>query len=167
MRRAVGDDAGPFAAPLTLDVVPWSGTCEEDGWSSEELRLRAETRRILAPRPAVRRHLRPRPRRHRPLRRRARAVRTGGTVTRTHEILATSPGVVLQDDPETGDFPTPADVVGTDPTWAGRARRHPGDERALEFLVCGDNLRKGAALNTAQIAEGIAAEPVAGRAAPA
>jgi aspartate-semialdehyde dehydrogenase len=66
--------------------------------------------------------------------------------------------VVLYDDPEEGEFPTPADVVGTDPTWVGRVRRSLDDPRALELFLCGDNLRKGAALNTAQIAELVAAE---------
>jgi aspartate-semialdehyde dehydrogenase len=80
------------------------------------------------------------------------------SVGRAHEILATSPGVVLYDDPSAGDFPTPADVVGTDPTWVGRVRRALDDERALELFVCGDNLRKGAALNAVQIAEAVAAE---------
>ncbi len=59
------------------------------------------------------------------------------------EILATAPGVVLCDDPAAGEFPTPADVVGTDPTWVGRVRRALDDPTALELFVCGDNLRKG------------------------
>jgi aspartate-semialdehyde dehydrogenase len=49
-------------------------------------------------------------------------------------------------------------VVGTDPTWVGRIRRSLDDPKSLELFVCGDNLRKGAALNTAQIAEVVAAE---------
>jgi aspartate-semialdehyde dehydrogenase len=64
--------------------------------------------------------------------------------------------VVLTDDPERGEFPTPADAVGTDPTWVGRVRRALDDPRALDLFVCGDNLRKGAALKTAQIAELVA-----------
>ena len=52
----------------------------------------------------------------------------------------------------------PADVVGTDPTWVGRVRKSIDDPMALEMFVCGDNLRKGAALNTAQIAELLAVE---------
>jgi aspartate-semialdehyde dehydrogenase len=163
VRRAVGgttgDGLGPFPAPIALNVVPWAGTPEADGWSSEELGLRAETRKILGL-PG--------------LRMTATCVRvpvltthslavharfeTEVTVDRAHEILATSPGVVLYDDPAAGDFPTPADVVGTDPTWVGRVRRSPDDPCALELFVCGDNLRKGAALNSAQIAEAIAAE---------
>ena len=49
-------------------------------------------------------------------------------------------------------------MVGTDPTWVGRVRQSLDDPHALELFVCGDNLRKGAALNTAQIAELVAAE---------
>ena len=45
-----------------------------------------------------------------------------------------------------------------DPTWVGRVRRSLDDPRALDLFLCGDNLRKGAALNTAQIAELVAAE---------
>jgi aspartate-semialdehyde dehydrogenase len=50
----------------------------------------------------------------------------------------------------------PADAVGTDPTWVGRIRRSLDDPCALDLFVTGDNLRKGAALNTAQIAELVA-----------
>ncbi|MFF5975263.1 aspartate-semialdehyde dehydrogenase [Streptomyces sp. NPDC012769] len=156
VRRAVGDHTGPFPGPLALNVLPWSGALAADGWSSEELGIRDETRRILdlpglrvaatcVRVPVVTGHSASvHARFERPV-----------TVARAHEILATSPGVVLYDDPGTGDFPTPADVVGTDPTWVGRVRRSMDDERALEFFVCGDNLRKGAALNAVQIAERI------------
>jgi aspartate-semialdehyde dehydrogenase len=73
-------------------------------------------------------------------------------------VLKNAVGVKLVDDPENYKFPTPADVVGTDPTWVGRVRKSLDDPNALELFVCGDNLRKGAALNTAQIAELVAAE---------
>jgi aspartate-semialdehyde dehydrogenase len=84
----------------------------------------------------------------------------GAEVTReaAQQVLAAAPGVVLTDVPERGEFPTPADVVGTDPTWVGRVRSSLDDPRAVELFVCGDNLRKGAALNTAQIAELVGAE---------
>jgi len=49
-------------------------------------------------------------------------------------------------------------VVGTDPTWVGRVRASLDDPHAIELFVCGDNLRKGAALNTAQVAELVAAQ---------
>ena len=73
-------------------------------------------------------------------------------------VLSEAPGVVLNDDPENAEFPTPADVVGTDPTWVGRVRRSLDNPCAVDLFVCGDNLRKGAALNTAQIAELVAAQ---------
>ena len=74
------------------------------------------------------------------------------------EVLRHAPGVILVDDPAEGEFPMPADAVGTDPTWVGRIRRSLDDPRALDLFVTGDNLRKGAALNTAQIAEQVAIE---------
>ena len=65
---------------------------------------------------------------------------------------------MVLDDPEAGVFPTPADAVGTDPTYVGRIRQALDFPKTLELFVVGDNLRKGAALNTAQIAELVAAE---------
>lgn len=158
VRRAVGDDTGPFSEPVALNVVPWAGEAREDGWSSEEMTVRDESRKILGlPRlpvavtcvrvPVITTH--------------SATVHARFedevTVDRAREILATAPGVVLFDNPAAGEFPTPADVVGTDPTWVGRVRRTLDDPTALELFVCGDNLRKGAALNTTQIAELVAA----------
>jgi aspartate-semialdehyde dehydrogenase len=162
VRAAVGD-LGPFPAPLALNVVPWAGSLKDDGWSSEELKVRNESRKILGL-PGLKVHVT--------------CVRVPVVTTHSvavhavfdrevtregaQRVLAAAPGVVLSDDPETGEFPTPADVVGTDPTWVGRVRVSLDDSRAIELFVCGDNLRKGAALNTAQIAELVAAE-LAGR----
>ncbi|MFH9420032.1 aspartate-semialdehyde dehydrogenase [Streptomyces sp. NPDC017529] len=159
VRRAMGDTLGPFPAPVALNVVPWAGSLQEDGWSSEELKVRNESRKILGLPglrvsvtcvrvPVITAHS---------LAVHAR-FENEVTVAGAHEILASAPGVVVCDDPEAGEFPTPADVVGTDPVWVGRVRRSLDDPRALELFVCGDNLRKGAALNTAQIAEVIAAD---------
>ncbi|MEU7422398.1 aspartate-semialdehyde dehydrogenase [Streptomyces sp. NPDC040750] len=159
VRRAVGDDTGPFPEPVVLNVVPWAGSLREDGWSSEEMKVRDESRKILGlpalpvavtcvQVPVVTTHS---------LTVHAR-FQGEVTVDGAREIIATAPGVVLCDDPAAGEFPTPADVVGTDPTWVGRVRRALDDPTALELFVCGDNLRKGAALNTVQIAELIAAE---------
>ncbi|HET9383378.1 MAG TPA: aspartate-semialdehyde dehydrogenase [Streptomyces sp.] len=159
VRRVVGDGTGPFPEPVALNVVPWAGRAGEDGWSSQETAVRDEVRRVLGlPRlpvavtcvrvPVVTAH--------------SATVHARFedevTVDRAREILATAPGVVLFDNPAAGEYPTPADVVGTDPTWVGRVRRALDDPTALELFVCGDNLRKGAALNTTQIAELVAAE---------
>ncbi|MGW3656241.1 aspartate-semialdehyde dehydrogenase [Streptomyces sp. NPDC005151] len=160
VRRALGDaEDSPFAAPVALNVVPWAGADAGDGWSSEELAIRDECRKILdLPSlrvaatcvyvPVIATHS---------MSVHAR-FENEVAVDRAHEILATAPGVVLFDSPASGEFPTPSDVVGTDPAWVGRVRRSLDDPRALELFVCGDNLRKGAALNVAQIAETVAAE---------
>jgi aspartate-semialdehyde dehydrogenase len=159
VRQAVGDDLGPFPAPLALNVVPWSGTLEPLGWSSEEMKMRNESRKILGL-PALKVS--------------ATCVRvpvvTGHSVAvhavfaaevdaeGAREVLRNAPGVILVDDPEAGEFPMPIDAVGTDPTWVGRIRRAMDDPRALDLFITGDNMRKGAALNTVQIAELLAAE---------
>ena len=65
---------------------------------------------------------------------------------------------MLVDDPERGSSRPRPTSVGTDPTWVGRVRQALDFPNAIDLFVCGDNLRKGAALNTAQIAELVAAE---------
>ena len=75
VRAAVGD-LGPFPAPLALNVVPWAGSLKADGWSSEELKIRNESRKILGlPEPEGLRDLRPGARGHHPLGGRARHLR--------------------------------------------------------------------------------------------
>ncbi len=75
------------------------------------------------------------------------------TVARAREILASAPGVRLEDDPAAGRYPTPLEAAGTDPVWVGRLRTDPTVPHGLAFWVVSDNLRKGAALNAMQIAE--------------
>ena len=67
--------------------------------------------------------------------------------------MAGAPGVEL------ADIPTPLLAAGRDPSYVGRLRQDPGvpDDRGLALFISNDNLRKGAALNTVQIAELIAA----------
>jgi aspartate-semialdehyde dehydrogenase len=157
--RKVVKDFGPFSDPLVLNVIPWAGSLKENGYSSEELKVRNESRKILG---------------LANLKVSATCVRVPVLTTHSlavhaifdrevsrsvaQEVLRNAAGVELVDDPENYEFPTPADVVGTDPTWVGRVRKSLDDPNAIELFVCGDNLRKGAALNTAQIAELVAAE---------
>jgi len=163
LRRVVGA-LGPFPAPLALNVVPWAGSLRDAGWSSEELKVRDETRKILALPdlpvsatcvrvPVVTTHSV------------ALHASFGRPVTAAEArvVLESAPGVAVLDDPAAGSFPTPADVVGTDPTWVGRVRQSLDDPRSLELFLCGDNLRKGAALNTVQIGELVATEMGTGR----
>jgi aspartate-semialdehyde dehydrogenase len=157
--RKVVSDLGPFPAPLALNVIPWAGSLKNDGYSSEEMKVRNESRKILG---------------LKDLKVSATCVRVPVVTTHSlavhavfareverkdaQEVLASAAGVQLVDDPENYKFPTPADVVGTDPTWVGRVRKSLDNPNAIELFVCGDNLRKGAALNTAQIAELVANE---------
>ena len=157
--RTVIKDLGPFPAPLAMNVVPWAGSLKEAGYSSEELKVRNESRKILGmPKLKVA----------------VTCVRVPVITTHSLTVHATfskvitrkaaqsalkkAEGVLLYDNPEKKEFPTPADVVGTDPTWVGRVRQSLDNPKAIDLFVCGDNLRKGAALNTAQIAELVAAE---------
>ncbi len=147
-------DASPFPAPLVLNVVPWAGSLREAGWSSEELKVRDESRKILGIPdlavsatcvrvPVVTTH--------------ALAVHATFarpvTVEAARAAVASVESIRVVDDPGSRRFPTPAAVVGEDPTYVGRLRQALDFPDTLDFFVCGDNLRKGAALNTYQIAE--------------
>jgi len=157
--RSAVTDLGPFPAPLAMNVVPWAGSLKEEGYSSEELKVRNESRKILGmPKLKVS----------------ATCVRVPVLTTHSltvhavfkekvsrktaQNVLKKAEGVELLDNPEKKEFPTPADVVGTDPTWVGRVRQSLDNPHAIDLFLCGDNLRKGAALNTAQIAELVAKE---------
>ena len=152
-------DLGPFPAPLAMNVIPWAGSLKEEGYSSEELKVRNESRKILGmPKLKVS----------------ATCVRVPVLTTHSltvhavfkdkvsrkaaQNVLKKADGVQLLDNPKKKEFPTPADVVGTDPTWVGRVRQSLDNPHAIDLFLCGDNLRKGAALNTAQIAELVAKE---------
>ncbi|MBA3310071.1 MAG: aspartate-semialdehyde dehydrogenase [Nocardioidaceae bacterium] len=170
VRRTVanklGDDS-PFPAPLALNVIPFAGSLQAGGWSSEELKVRNEGRKILGIPdlkvsatcvrvPVVTSH--------------SLAVHAVFEreidVDEARQALVEAPSVVVIDEPARGEFPTPADVVGSDPTFVGRLRQSLDFPQTLELFICGDNLRKGAALNTAQIAELVAAELMADNPVP-
>ena len=74
-------------------------------------------------------------------------------VSEAHEILSSSPGVELIEDFETNRFPMPIDVTGRDQVAVGRIRQDISNKNSLELWLCGDQIRKGAALNAIQIAE--------------
>ena len=162
VRAAVSDKLGedsPFPAPLAMNVVPWAGSLKDDGWSSEELKVRNESRKILGIPdlrvsatcvrvPVITTHsLTVHAVFERPL-----------TADAARQALIEAPSVVVLDDPAAGEWPTPADVVGSDPTFVGRIRQALDFPNTIDLFVCGDNLRKGAALNTAQICELLAQE---------
>ncbi|WP_323205520.1 aspartate-semialdehyde dehydrogenase [Synechococcus sp. BA-132 BA5] len=81
-------------------------------------------------------------------------------VEEARALLAAAPGVELIENFETNRFPMPTDVTGRDPVAVGRIRQDLSEPRALELWLCGDQIRKGAALNAIQIAE-LLREPAA------
>jgi aspartate-semialdehyde dehydrogenase len=147
---------GKYVAPIAFNVLPLAGTIVDDGSyeTDEEQKLRNESRKILGL-PGLRVS--------------GTCVRvpvfTGHslslnveferalTVQRAQELLSGAPGVRL-----TG-VPTPLAAAGDDPSLVGRIRQDQGvdGDRGLVLFVSNDNLRKGAALNTVQIAELVAA----------
>ena len=142
-----------FAAPIAYNVVPLCEQFQEDGYSSEELKLRSETRKIMelpdldVSMTCVRV---PVPIGHA-------ATLLVETITplspaAAREALAAFPGITVVDDPARNHFPTPADVAGHDDVLVGRIRKDLSSDRLWLWEVS-DNLRKGAATNAVQIAE--------------
>ena len=144
-----------YPEPIAFNVLPLAGSLGDDGETSEERKLRDESRKILAIPdlkvsgtcvrvPVFTGHsLSINAEFRRPL-----------SVERALELLSHAPGV------EVAEVPTPLHAAGRDPSYVGRLRLDPGVDggRGLALFVSNDNLRKGAALNTAQIAELVAAE---------
>jgi aspartate-semialdehyde dehydrogenase len=148
-------EAGPtFTHPIAMNVIPHCGSVKENGYTSEELKLLHETRKIMdLPGLEVT----------------ATCVRVPVMVghgvavhaefdevvdvAQARDILRGADGVELVDDLDAGVYPTPLDAAGHDPCYVGRIRRDLFDDHALEMFCVADNLRKGAALNTVQIAE--------------
>jgi aspartate-semialdehyde dehydrogenase len=141
-----------YVRTIAYNVVPLAGSIVDDGLdeTDEEKKLRNESRKILeipdlrvsgicVRVPVFTGHsLAINAEFERPL-----------TVARAKELLAGAPGVELS------DVPNPLQAAGKDPSYVGRIRQDPGvdDDRGLALFVSNDNLRKGAALNTVQIAE--------------
>lgn len=137
-----------WAVPIGYNVVPLNYVLGEDGYTEEELKMRDESRKILEiPNLPVS----------------GTCVRvpvfTGHalslnlefdqpiSVAQATELLSKTEGVVLS------DVPNPLEATGKDPVFVGRIRPDPTVENGLVLFVVGDNLRKGAALNTIQVAE--------------
>lgn len=142
--------AEKWAVPMAYNVVPLNYVYAEDGYTEEEIKLRDETRKILG----------------------IPDLPVSGTCVRVPvftghclsinaeferqispehavELLAHASGVVMT------EVPNPLEAAGKDPVFVGRVRRDPTVRHGLALFVVGDNLRKGAALNTVQIAEAL------------
>ena len=77
------------------------------------------------------------------------------TPAEVREILSAAPGVVVQDQPFQNDYSTPWDAAGKDEVFVSRIRQDISHPNGIAMWVVADNIRKGAALNAVQIAEGL------------
>lgn len=143
-----------YPHPIHQNALPHCDVFEENGYTKEEMKLVRETQKILGDKSiAVT----------------ATAVRiptSGGhseavnvqfendfQLAEVRNLLENTPGVTLQDNPETNTYPMPIYAKGKDDVFVGRIRRDGSQANTLNLWIVSDNLRKGAATNTIQIAE--------------
>ena len=149
-----------YPVQIAFNVIPHGGDFLDNGYTSEEMKLVWETRKILGDD----------------------SIRVNATVVRVpvfyghseavnietrdklsaadaRALLESAPGIEVVDEPVGGGYPTPVThASGTDPVYVGRIREDFSHPRALNLWIVSDNIRKGAALNAVQIAELVAAE---------
>ena len=143
-----------YPHPIHRNAIPQCDVFEDNGYTKEEMKLVRETKKILGDNTiAVT----------------ATAVRipvVGGhsesinvefekeiDLAEIRNILSKAPGVILKDDPKNSDYPMPLHSQGKDEVFVGRIRLDESQPNTLNMWVVSDNLRKGAATNTIQIAE--------------
>lgn len=147
-----GDMAYPY--PIHRNALPHCDVFQDNGYTKEEMKLVKETHKILG---------------DDQIRVTATAIRipvVGGhsesvnielkaasSVAEIRQLLHQSPGVVVQDNPETNTYPMPIYAEGKDDVFVGRIREDFSQENTFNMWIVADNLRKGAATNTVQIAE--------------
>ncbi|MFT7614595.1 MAG: aspartate-semialdehyde dehydrogenase [Parvicellaceae bacterium] len=147
-----GEMAYPY--PIDKNCLPHGGDFLENGYTSEEMKLVEETRKILG---------------DDSIRITATVVRVpvvGGhseavnvemkkdyDLTTLRKQLAGTPGITLQDNPDVNTYPMPIYAHGKDDVFVGRLRRDESNPNSLDMWIVSDNLRKGAATNAVQIAE--------------
>jgi len=143
-----------YPVPIANNVLPLCESFREDGYSTEEMKLLFEARKILALADSVQVAMTcvrvPVPVGHSA----TMLVETERALSpeEARRTLAAFPGVVVMDDPAHNVFPTPRDAAGRDEVLVGRVRKDLGSEKLWLWQVS-DNLRKGAATNAIQIAE--------------
>jgi len=143
-----------FAHPIAFNAIPQIGSVKEEGYTSEEMKMVYETRKILGDE----------------------SIRISATCVRipvanchsecimveterpvspeeARRLFAAFPGLCVVDDPLNGTYPLPTTCSGSDDTFIGRIRRDLSHPNGLNFWCVSDNLRKGAATNAVQIAE--------------
>lgn len=143
-----------YPHPIDLNLFPHGGSFLPNGYTTEEVKLANETRKILGDP----------------------SIRITSTIVRVPvfgghseavnvelnsdfetgevvELLRSAPGIVVQDDPANNIYPMPLYARGRDEVFVGRIRRDDSQPNSLNLFIVADNLRKGAATNAIQIAE--------------
>jgi aspartate-semialdehyde dehydrogenase len=157
-----------FPYPLAFNLFPHNSDLNDQGYCTEEMKMVQETGKIFdAPGlrvsatcvrvPVLRAH--------------SEAINLEFAqpfdVDEARAILKSAPGVELVEDWQANYFPMPVDASGRDPVLVGRIRKDISHPNGLELWLCGDQIRKGAALNAVQIAELLDAKNLVGASAPA
>jgi aspartate-semialdehyde dehydrogenase len=146
-----------YPRQIAFNVLPQIDVFQENGYTKEEMKMVWETRKIMGDGeiqvnptcvrvPVFYGH--------------SEAVhietRDKITAAEARRLLSAAPGVVVIDEPRPGGYPTPvADASGKDPVFVGRIREDISHPRGLDMWIVSDNVRKGAALNSIQIAEAL------------
>jgi aspartate-semialdehyde dehydrogenase len=152
-------DVSAFQHQLLFNVIPHVDSFADNGYTKEEMKMHNETRKMLhndeiqvsatcVRVPVLTAHSE------------AVSIETDKEITpeKARELLAAAPGVEVMDDPAANSYPMPLFVGGQDICYVGRIRSDYSAPNALTFWVVGDQLRKGAATNTVQIAEILASD---------
>ncbi|MGE0028273.1 MAG: aspartate-semialdehyde dehydrogenase [Thermoleophilia bacterium] len=153
-----GDEPAPsvYPHPIAFNVLPHIDVFDESGYTGEERKVAAETRKMLG---------------MPDLRVSATCVRVPVLYAHSQSVqiettdrisaedarrlLMAAPGVVLVDEPELKRYPLPREAAGRDEVLVGRIRQDSSHDRGLALWISSDNLRKGAATNAVQIAESL------------
>ena len=146
-----------FPKPIAFNLLPHIDVFTDNGYTKEEIKMVNETRKILGDQnigitattvrvPVYNGH--------------SESInvetRRPFEIDDIRELLSSSPGIIVMDDPAKGIYPTPLDADGKDETFVGRIRRDESIENGLNLWVVADNIRKGAATNAVQIAQLVA-----------
>ena len=152
--RSGEEGPGVYPHPIDKNCLPHCDTFQDNGYPREEMKVHHETKKIMG---------------DDTIQLSCTAVRVpvvGGhseavyvefaedfDMAEVRDALASFPGVVLEDDPQREVYPMPLNAHGRDEVFVGRLRRDLAHSRGLHLWIVADNLRKGAATNTVQIAE--------------
>ena len=142
-----------FAYQLAYNVIPQIDVFTDNGYTKEEMKMFNETRKIMHTDaacsamcvrvPSLRSHSE------------AVWIETERPITpdEAREAFRAAPGITVVDDPATKQYPMPLFTAGKDDVYVGRVRTDLANPNGLTFWLCGDQIKKGAALNAVQIAE--------------